>query len=194
MGIVKKNTQLDRHPHKNLSFQNKSSSFSFNFNQTSSKNPMKLSQIFTLALTTNMSAYKIKAFDWANQNNVLGDKLQIASTNPMTGFTRDGKCTAYTHDSGSHTVAAVVTEKFLKYTKDQGNDLSTPRDWGFPGLVEGNRWCLCVSRWTQAMRAGSAPPVMLEATNESVLSHVGIEVLRQYKWSAETGPALTGSR
>merc|ERR1711865_1297394 len=125
-----------------------------------------------------------------------------ASTNPMTGFTRDGKCTAYTHDSGSHTVAAVVTEKFLKYTKDQGNDLSTPRDWANQNNVLGdslqiastNRWCLCVSRWTQAMRAGSAPPVMLEATNESVLSHVGIEVLRQYKWTAETGPALTGSR
>lgn len=153
---------------------------------------MKLSQIFTLALTTSMSASRTHSFDWAHQNNVLGTPLQIASTNPMTGFTRDGRCTAYTYDSGSHTVAAVVTNQFLNYTKAQGNDLSTPRSWGFPGLVEGNRWCLCVSRWTQAMNAGAAPPVLLEATNESVLSHVDMDVLEKYKWSGV--PVLTGSR
>ena len=153
---------------------------------------MTLSQIFTTLITITMLASRSHGFDWAHQNNVLGEPLKIASTNPMTGFTRDGKCTAYTFDSGSHTVAAVVTEDFLEYTKAQGNDLSTPTSWGFPGLVEGNRWCLCVSRWMQAQRAGHAPPVLLEATNESVLAHVDLDFLKKYKWDGV--PALTGSR
>merc|ERR1712178_310120 len=147
---------------------------------------------FSTILPFLMTLTKSKAFDWAHQNNVLGEPLQIASTDPMTGFTRDGKCTAYTFDSGSHTVAAVMTNDFLEYTKSMGNDLSTPRSWGFPGLVEGNRWCLCVSRWMQAQRAGHAPPVLLEATNESVLAHVDLDFLQQYKWDGV--PALTGSR
>merc|ERR1712046_368909 len=146
------------------------------------------STIFPALLTLAQS----KAFDWAHQNNVLGKPLEIASTDPMTGFTRDGKCTAYTFDSGSHTVAAVVTQEFLDYTKAQGNDLSTPRSWGFPGLIEGNRWCLCVSRWLEAVRGGAAPPVLLETTNESVLAHVDLEFLMKYKWDGV--PVLTGSR
>merc|ERR1712178_280721 len=147
---------------------------------------------FSTILPFLMTLTQSKAFDWAHQNNVLGEPLQIASTDPMTGFTRDGKCTAYTFDSGSHTVAAVMTNDFLEYTKSMGNDLSTPRSWGFPGLIEGNRWCLCVSRWMQAMKAGHPPPVLLEATNESVLAHVDLDVWKQYKWDGV--PALTGSR
>merc|ERR1712178_263142 len=147
---------------------------------------------FSTVLPFLMTLTQSKAFDWAHQNNVLGTPLQIASTDPMTGFTRDGKCTAYTFDSGSHTVAAVVTQEFLDYTKAQGNDLSTPRSWGFPGLVEGNRWCLCVSRWLEAVRGGAAPPVLLDATNESVLAHVDLDFLKKYKWDGV--PALTGSR
>lgn len=134
-------------------------------------------QLYTLAITLAMT--NARAFDWAHQNNVLGTPLQVASVDPMTGFTRDGKCTAYTFDSGSHTVAAVITQQFLDYTKSKGNDLSTPRG-SFPGLVPGDRWCLCVSRWIQAIDAGAAPPVVLEATNESVLNHVELDFLKKY--------------
>merc|ERR1711941_186280 len=140
---------------------------------------MKISSFTTMFPTLITLTQSKASFDWAHQNNVLGTPLQIASTDPMTGFTRDGKCTAYTFGSGSHTVAAVVTQEFLDYTKAKGNDLSTPRG-SFPGLVPGNRWCLCVSRWIQAIDAGAAPPVVLEATNESVLAHVELDFLKKY--------------
>ena len=121
-----------------------------------------------------------------NQKNVLGAPLKICSTDPMTGYTRDGKCTCITSDPGQHTVAAVMTEEFLNYTKSVGNDLSTPiPQFRFPGLKPGDRWCLCLSRWIQAVQAEKGPKVILEATNESVLEHVDLEILKEYQFKDE---------
>ena len=102
--------------------------------------------------------------------NVLGGDLQPCGLDPKTGFYRDGCCETGPQDAGSHTVCAVMTDEFLRYTASRGNDLSTPMpQYGFPGLKAGDRWCLCVSRWREAMEAGVAPPVVLEATNEAAL-------------------------
>jgi uncharacterized protein (DUF2237 family) len=100
----------------------------------------------------------------------------------MTGFTRSGSCETGPQDRGSHTVCAVMTEEFLSYTKDQGNDLSTPRpEWGFPGLKPGDRWCLCSSRWEEARQAGKAPPVHLPACHERALDAVNLEDLKAHR-------------
>jgi len=105
----------------------------------------------------------------SNQLNVYGQNLQVCSTSPMTGWYRDGKCRTDAWDRGSHTVCAEMTQDFLDYTKSMGNDLSTPRPWGFPGLRPGDRWCLCSRRWRQAMYAGKAPLVALEASHRNAL-------------------------
>src|SRR5580693_981908 len=100
----------------------------------------------------------------AMQSNVLGGELQCCCRSPLTGFYRDGFCKTGPGDTGVHSVCVEVTEEFLEYSRDQGNDLSTPvPDWDFPGLVPGDRWCLCVSRWKEALEAGMAPPVILAA-------------------------------
>ncbi|MEO0816514.1 MAG: DUF2237 domain-containing protein [Pseudomonadota bacterium] len=113
--------------------------------------------------------------------NVLGTDLQTCGTRPMTGFFRDGCCKTGPQDVGSHVVCAVITDAFLAYSKSLGNDLITARpEWGFPGLKEGDRWCLCVSRWAQALDAGTAPPVILEATHEKALSSVSLEDLKAH--------------
>ena len=113
--------------------------------------------------------------------NVLGTELKICCTEPMTGFYRDGYCRTGPEDAGRHTVCIVATDEFLAYSKSAGNDLSTPRpEYAFPGLVEGDRWCLVALRWKQAFEAGMAPRVVLEATHESVLDVVGLDVLRQF--------------
>ena len=113
--------------------------------------------------------------------NVLGEPLAPCSEDPMTGFERDGFCRALARDPGRHEVCAVMTEEFLAFTRAQGNDLSTPRpDLGFPGLEPGDRWCLCVGRWVEAHEAGTAPPVVLEATNAAVLDDVPLETLEAY--------------
>jgi hypothetical protein len=105
--------------------------------------------------------------------NVLGSELQTCSTDPMTGFYRNGCCDTGPSDEGLHTVCAQVTEAFLTFSKQQGNDLSTPVPaFGFPGLKPGDRWCVCVSRWKEALDAGVAPPINLEATHISVLEFV----------------------
>jgi uncharacterized protein len=111
--------------------------------------------------------------------NVLGQTLQICCTDPMTGFYRDGKCETGAQDLGVHTVCAQITEEFLAFTKSRGNDLSTPT-FSFPGLKSGDRWCLCVSRWQEALAAGVAPPVVLAATNIATLKSVSLEVLQEY--------------
>ncbi len=96
----------------------------------------------------------------------------------MTGFYRDGYCRTGPGDHGLHTVCAVMTAEFLEFSAEQGNDLSTPRpEWGFPGLQPGDRWCLCVTRWQEALEAGMAPPVMLEATHSSAIEFVTMEDL-----------------
>lgn len=99
----------------------------------------------------------------------------------MTGFYRDGYCRTGPGDVGLHTVCVQVTAEFLAFSKAQGNDLSTPvPQWDFPGLQPGDRWCLCVTRWTEALEAGMAPPVCLEATHSSVVEWVNIEVLQAH--------------
>lgn len=112
--------------------------------------------------------------------NVLGKALAPCSTDPMTGFFRNGSCDTCKEDTGSHTVCAVMTEEFLAYSKYVGNDLSTPRpQWGFPGLNPGDHWCLCASRFLQAHEEGCAPKVNLAATHEKALNIVPIEVLKE---------------
>jgi hypothetical protein len=122
----------------------------------------------------------------AAARNVLGGELATCSTDPVTGFYRDGCCTTGPDDVGVHVVCARVTAEFLEYTAARGNDLSTPKPaWGFPGLNPGDRWCLCASRWEEARQAGVAPPVVLDATHEKALEVVGLDVLRQHAATAE---------
>ena len=116
-----------------------------------------------------------------SDRNVLGMPLAPCSSEPLTGFFRDGCCRTGPDDVGSHTVCAVMTKDFLKFTVLAGNDLVTPRpEWGFAGLVEGDRWCLCASRWLEAAREGRAPPVVLEATHEKALEVVPFELLKKH--------------
>lgn len=113
--------------------------------------------------------------------NVLGGELMVCSMDPVTGFYRDGCCRTGPDDVGLHTLCARVTDAFLAFSVSMGNDLVTPRpEWGFPGLKDGDRWCLCVERWKEALAAGVAPPVVLEATHISVLEFVELEVLERY--------------
>ena len=111
--------------------------------------------------------------------NVLGSTLELCSVSPMTGFFRNGCCETGASDMGLHVVCAEMTEEFLEFSKAQGNDLSTPVDeYEFPGLMPGDRWCVCVARWKEALEAGVAPPVVLEATHMSTVEFVSIEDLR----------------
>lgn len=111
--------------------------------------------------------------------NVLGTELKECGTDPMTGFFRDGCCRTGPQDAGIHVVCAEVTDAFLDFSKRQGNDLITPKpEWGFPGLKAGDRWCLCAARWKEALEAGVAPPVKLEATHEKALTIVSLEDLK----------------
>ena len=110
--------------------------------------------------------------------NILGEALTPCGMDPVTGFYRDGCCSTGPEDVGSHTVCVALTEKFLTYTASVGNDLSTPRpEYGFPGLKEGDKWCLCASRWLQAFEAGYAPKVHVQSTNEAALRIIPMEVL-----------------
>ena len=110
--------------------------------------------------------------------NVVGGQLLPCSTDPVTGFYRNGCCSTGPEDLGSHTVCVVLTAEFLDFSKSVGNDLSTPRpDWGFAGLNAGDRWCLCASRWLEAFHAGCAPEVVLGATHARALDVVPIELL-----------------
>ena len=113
--------------------------------------------------------------------NVLGEPLAPCSTDPVTGFFRNGSCDTCTQDHGSHTVCAMMTDEFLAYSKYLGNDLSTPRpEFNFPGLKAGDQWCLCASRFLQAYDEGVAPKVDLTATHQRALEIVPIEILREH--------------
>jgi uncharacterized protein (DUF2237 family) len=113
--------------------------------------------------------------------NVLGGVLDICSTAPMTGFFRNGCCDTSAEDMGSHTVCVVMTAAFLAFSKSAGNDLSTPYpEFGFAGLNEGDRWCLCAPRWQEALDAGAAPRVVLRATHEGALEHCALADLKQH--------------
>ena len=119
--------------------------------------------------------------EMATSRNVLGNKLVPCSTQPRTGYFRDGCCNTNDDDFGVHTVCAEVTADFLAFSKQSGNDLSTPRpEYGFPGLKPGDRWCLCASRWVEAMEAGCAPRVVLESTHERTLAFVAIGTLQRF--------------
>ena len=114
--------------------------------------------------------------------NVLGEKLKFCCSSPVTGFYRDGFCHTGDRDLGIHVVCAEVTDEFLDYTKNQGNDLRTPAPtFNFVGLKSGDRWCLCASRWKESLDAGFAPPVDLAATHEAALKFVSLDELRQYE-------------
>jgi uncharacterized protein len=113
--------------------------------------------------------------------NVLGEPLEPCSTEPMTGFFRNGSCDTCAEDGGSHTVCAVMTADFLAFSRSVGNDLSTPRaELGFEGLSPGDQWCLCAARFLQAYQAGRAPRIRLRATHRRALEVVPLDVLREY--------------
>ncbi len=113
--------------------------------------------------------------------NVLGSELQACCTDPMTGFYRDGYCRTGPGDFGLHTVCTRVTAEFLEFSRQRGNDLSTPvPEFGFPGLRAGDGWCVCVERWREALDAGCAPPIVLEACHVSVLEFVEMAQLKAH--------------
>lgn len=127
------------------------------------------------------------------ERNVLGGDLATCSTDPETGFERDGCCSSHPDDQGRHELCAVLTEEFLQFSKARGNDLVTPQpEFGFPGLEPGDRWCLCLGRWVEALEATrerrlpetTVPPVVLEATNEAVLDSVELETLERHAYDA----------
>jgi uncharacterized protein (DUF2237 family) len=115
------------------------------------------------------------------QINVLGDELQSCSRDPMTGYYRTGCCENHGDDPGLHVVCVVLTDEFLEYSKAAGNDLSTPMpQYGFAGLHQGEQWCLCASRWQEALEAGAAPQVRLASTHVSALEYSSLADLRAH--------------
>ena len=113
--------------------------------------------------------------------NVLGETLTPCSTDPVTGFFRDGCCNTCAEDQGSHTVCAILTAEFLAFSKYVGNDLSTPRpEFRFAGLKPGDQWCLCASRFLQAAEEGAGPKVRLASTHRRALDIVPIDVLMDH--------------
>lgn len=116
-------------------------------------------------------------------NNVLGTELVPCSLDPLTGYFRDGCCRTNEDDAGLHVICARVTEAFLEYSLERGNDLISPRpEFNFPGLMPGDKWCLCANRWKEAFRAGCAPRVVLESTHEKALEIVALEELQACAW------------
>lgn len=115
--------------------------------------------------------------------NVFGTELKSCGKKPVTGFFRDGSCNTGEEDFGSHTVCAIMTEDFLRFSFDQGNDLITPRpEYQFEGLGPGDRWCLCALRWLEAFKADAAPLVKLEATHERALEVIPLEYLVRFAY------------
>ena len=124
---------------------------------------------------------KMRNDDTIEGRNVLGGTLQPCSTRPLTGFYRDGCCNTGYEDTGIHVICAQMTDEFLAFSKQAGNDLSTPMpEFGFPGLKAGDRWCLCAGRWKEAFDAGAAPRVVLAATHEEALAIVPLEALKRH--------------
>ncbi len=120
--------------------------------------------------------------------NVLGGDLRCCCREPMTGFYRDGYCRTGPGDVGQHTVCAHMTAEFLAFSAKRGNDLSTPHpEWEFPGLKPGDRWCLCVMRWREALEAGVAPLVDLEATHSSAIEFVDLPDLQAHAARGDGG-------
>ena len=116
--------------------------------------------------------------------NVLGTALVPCSYDPLTGYFRDGCCKTDESDTGSHLICARVTQEFLAFSNDRGNDLVTPRpEYRFAGLKPGDRWCLCATRWAEALTAGAAPLVVLESTHASALRFVTMAQLEKHRFS-----------
>ena len=115
------------------------------------------------------------------QLNIFNEPLEACSFDPVTGFFRSGCCETSEQDTGSHTVCAIMTEEFLKFSKSKGNDLSTPVPaFDFPGLNSGDRWCLCAARWLEAYEAGSAPSIIARATHIRALEIIPMEVMKEF--------------
>ena len=120
--------------------------------------------------------------------NVLGTELQDCSHDPLTGYYRNGCCDTGPGDMGVHTVCAIMTEEFLAFSKEAGNDLSTPMpEYGFSGLKPGDQWCLCASRWQEAFLAGKAPKVRLESTHMATLEWASLQDLKEIRISSAIG-------
>ncbi|MFD1598983.1 DUF2237 family protein [Halobellus rarus] len=126
-----------------------------------------------------------------SERNVLGGELATCSADPETGFARDGCCRTHPDDRGRHELCAVMTEDFLAFSSERGNDLVTPRpEFQFPGLDPGDRWCVCLGRWLEALEVTrterrpetTVPPVVLEATNAAVLESVELETLEYHAY------------
>lgn len=125
------------------------------------------------------------------ERNVRGGELELCSTEPLTGWFRDGTCRTSAEDRGSHTICAVVTMEFLQHQRSIGNDLTTPAPrFAFPGLRPGDRWCVTAHNWLRAHRDGAAAPVVLAATHERVLDVVPLEVLRGYAVDVPPHPGM----
>ena len=119
------------------------------------------------------------------EKNVLGEKLEICSCIPLTGWFRDGFCKYDLNDRGNHSICCVMNDNFLQYSKSQGNDLITPMpEYSFPGLRNGDHWCICLERWKEARDDGLAPLVILEATNIIVLNSLTLNELKKYQYIA----------
>ena len=115
----------------------------------------------------------------------------VCSSDPMTGFFRTGTCDTCGDDAGMHTVCVVMTEEFLEFSKIAGNDLSTPiPEYRFPGLKDGDHWCLCLPRWLEALQAGMAPQIVLQSTHMSAIEHVSMETLVEYAIDADAARDL----
>ena len=113
--------------------------------------------------------------------NVYGEPIEICSKQTMTGYLRNGSCETLDDDLGSHTVCAKVTSEFLEYSSNKGNDLITPRpELDFPGLKEGDKWCVCAMRWLEALNDGVAPPILVKSTNILALEIIDIDLLKKY--------------
>ena len=113
--------------------------------------------------------------------NIFGEEMEVCCFDPLTGWKRDGYCNTDDFDHGSHVVCCEVTDAFLAFSKERGNDLSAPRpEFNFPGLKEGDRWCLCAMRWQEAFEAGVAPRVFLESCHQKALEFVNLEDLEQH--------------
>ncbi|EWM21702.1 Protein of unknown function DUF2237 [Nannochloropsis gaditana] len=137
------------------------------------------------------AAQRLEAAKMRGEINVLGGPLELCGTDPMTGFTREGCCTTGPMDLGSHTVCAVVSDDFLRYSKARGNDLMTPRpEYSFPGLKPGDRWCLCASRWAEAYDEGVACAVDLKATHIKALDVCNLNALIEH--ALEPPPSQEG--
>ena len=133
--------------------------------------------------------FKLKSYRRSFQNkimtekvlNIFGEEMEACCFDPLTGWKRDGYCNTDDFDHGSHVVCCEVTDAFLAFSKERGNDLSTPRpEFNFPGLKEGDRWCLCAMRWQEAFEAGVAPRVFLESCHQKALEFVNLEDLEKH--------------